>query len=149
MRSPSRMSHSLQLCASRLTARITLRRRSLSASRIIVQRAAQRLTALRCRSGRSAESARIICGSDCILGLLQPSGESYLYGYITSSGIKLIVVIKGTLPKEQDVRALFHKLHTGYTMLVRNPFYKPGSDINSSSFDTVVRSVMPATTTTA
>jgi hypothetical protein len=83
------------------------------------------------------------------LGLLQPSGESYLYGYITSSGIKLIVVIKGTLPKEQDVRALFHKLHTGYTMLVRNPFYKPGSDINSSSFDTVVRSVMPATTTTA
>ena len=78
------------------------------------------------------------------LGLLQPSGESYLYGYVTSSGIKLMVVIKGTLPKEQDVRGLFHKLHAGYTNLVRNPFYKPGSDIKSSSFDKLVRQTMPA-----
>ena len=76
------------------------------------------------------------------LGLLQPSGESYLYGYVTSSGIKLMVVIKGTLPKEQDVRGLFHNLHAGYTNLVRNPFYKPGSDIKSSSFDKLCRQSM-------
>lgn len=37
---------------------------------------------------------------------------------------------------------MFQRLHEAYSGLVRNPFYKPDTDINSKAFDAVVDAIM-------
>jgi len=74
---------------------------------------------------------------DMYLGLLYPMEEYKVYGYITNSKIKLILVIDDTLAevKEAELRSLFKAFHNAYIELVLNPFYVPDDKIDSKRFE--------------
>ncbi|KAJ1961528.1 hypothetical protein IWQ62_003835 [Dispira parvispora] len=78
---------------------------------------------------------------DMFLGLLQTVGDLAVYGYITNTHIKFIVVI--TIPeiivKDIDMRNIFRDVHAAFIALASNPFYeidttKPVVSRNFNSF---------------
>ena len=67
-----------------------------------------------------------------------------VFGYVTNTNIKFIVVIdasNATL-RDNEIRQMFRKLRDGYTNVLWNPFYLPGTKIESKKFDAVVASLM-------
>ncbi|CAL8095529.1 unnamed protein product [Orchesella dallaii] len=78
------------------------------------------------------------------LGALTAREEYKVYGYMTNTKIKFVIVIEETsIPlRENDIRTMFRKLHSAFCDLMSNPFYLPGSSINSKRFDAVVTSIM-------
>jgi len=78
------------------------------------------------------------------LGALTAREEYKVYGYMTNTKIKFVIVIEETsIPlRENDIRTMFRKLHSAFCDLMSNPFYLPGSTINSKRFDAVVASIM-------
>ncbi|XP_064395358.1 trafficking protein particle complex subunit 2-like protein isoform X2 [Halichondria panicea] len=74
------------------------------------------------------------------LGLLYPSEQYKIYGYATNTRVKLIIVTENTTSQSRDIqiKALFKSLHVAYTDMLSNPFYTPGTKINSKVFDRVV-----------
>lgn len=81
---------------------------------------------------------------DLYLGLLYATEEYKIYGYATNTKIKFVIVLKlfNTLPRENDVKMTFKKLHAAYSNAVCNPFYIPGDQVNSKSFDLSVMEIM-------
>eukprot|EP00038_Savillea_parva_P019277 m.27000 g.27000 ORF g.27000 m.27000 type:complete len:140 (+) comp4365_c0_seq1:353-772(+) len=79
---------------------------------------------------------------DKFLGLLFPADEHRLYGYVTSTNIKLVLVVCDPSALETDIKKLFRTIHDAYISLVSNPFYKPDSVIESTRFDAVVTSLL-------
>nr|SVE77342.1 EOG090X0HN8 [Daphnia lumholtzi]SVE77963.1 EOG090X0HN8 [Daphnia lumholtzi]SVE78592.1 EOG090X0HN8 [Daphnia lumholtzi] len=67
------------------------------------------------------------------LGLLYSSEEVKAYGFVTNTKIKIVIIIDSTnsLLRDNEIRAIFRKLHNAYTELVCNPFYTPGDPITS------------------
>jgi len=65
------------------------------------------------------------------LGLLYSNEEVKTYGFVTNTKIKIIIIIDSTnsLLRDNEIRAMFRKLHNAYTELVCNPFYIPGDPI--------------------
>uniref|UniRef100_A0AC34FEW9 Trafficking protein particle complex subunit 2-like protein n=1 Tax=Panagrolaimus sp. ES5 TaxID=591445 RepID=A0AC34FEW9_9BILA len=59
--------------------------------------------------------------------------SSTSYGYLTNTQVKILVVVDATNPnlKEQDIRALFKKIHNYFCAAICNPFYELGNPINS------------------
>ncbi|XP_047119917.1 trafficking protein particle complex subunit 2-like protein isoform X2 [Schistocerca piceifrons] len=78
------------------------------------------------------------------LGLLYSTEEHKIFGYVTNTKIKFIIVVESsnTLLRDNEVRTMFRKLHSLYTDVVCNPFYIPGDVITSKNFDTTVRNMM-------
>nr|CAG4642907.1 EOG090X0HN8 [Evadne anonyx] len=74
------------------------------------------------------------------LGLLYSNEEVKTYGFVTNTKIKIIIIIDSTnsLLRDNEIRAMFRKLHSAYTELVCNPFYIPGDPIAASSFGNMV-----------
>nr|CAG4636639.1 EOG090X0HN8 [Eubosmina coregoni]SVE70158.1 EOG090X0HN8 [Eubosmina coregoni] len=67
------------------------------------------------------------------LGLLYSNEEVKAYGYVTNTKIKIVIIIDSTnsLLRDNEIRALFRKLHNSYSELVSNPFYTPGDTITA------------------
>ncbi|KDR18458.1 trafficking protein particle complex subunit 2-like protein [Zootermopsis nevadensis] len=78
------------------------------------------------------------------LGLLYSTEEHKIFGYVTNTKIKFIIVVESsnTLLRDNEVRTMFRKLHTIYTDVVCNPFHIPGDPIISKNFDATVKSIM-------
>ena len=78
------------------------------------------------------------------LGLLYATEEYKIYGYATNTKIKFVIVLQSSnaLPRESDVKMTFKKLHAAYSNAVCNPFYIPGDQVNSRSFDVSVMEIM-------
>lgn len=78
------------------------------------------------------------------LGLLYPTEDYKVYGYVTNTKVKFVIVVEAsnTQMRDNEIRSMFRKLHNAYTELVCNPFYVPGETIQSKSFDKVVFSML-------
>ncbi|KAI0233391.1 Trafficking protein particle complex subunit 2-like protein [Lamellibrachia satsuma] len=77
-------------------------------------------------------------------GLLYPTEDYKVYGYVTNTKIKFIIVVNSyniTL-RDNDIRSMFRKLHNAYVDMVCNPFYTPGEKIISKSFHKIVSGMM-------
>ncbi|XP_075530954.1 trafficking protein particle complex subunit 2-like protein isoform X1 [Dermacentor variabilis] len=78
------------------------------------------------------------------LGLLYPTEDYKVYGYVTNTKTKFIVIVETsrTTLRDNEIRQMFHKLHASYCDVVCNPFYVPGDQIVSRSFDSTVNGIM-------
>ncbi|CAG7822896.1 unnamed protein product [Allacma fusca] len=78
------------------------------------------------------------------LGALTAQEEYKVYGYMTNTKIKFVIVIEesSTPLRENDIRTMFRKLHGAFCDLMSNPFYSPGSEIRSKRFHDVVNSIV-------
>ena len=77
------------------------------------------------------------------LGLLYPTEDYKVYGYVTNTKIKFVIVVESnTTLRDNEIRSMFRKLHNAYVDMVCNPFYTPGENIVSKSFENVVTSMM-------
>jgi hypothetical protein len=79
---------------------------------------------------------------DMFLGLLFPADEHRIYGYVTTTNIKLILVVSDPSAVDRDIKKLFRTIHDSYISLVANPFYSPDSVIESSKFDKAVEGLL-------
>ena len=74
-------------------------------------------------------------GGDKYLGLLTPMEDYRVYGYITLSNIKFIMITADVSLKNENVRNNFELLHDLYVQATCNPFYKEGDLLTSKVFD--------------
>ncbi|XP_058125975.1 trafficking protein particle complex subunit 2-like protein [Anopheles ziemanni] len=83
-------------------------------------------------------------GRELYLGSLISTEQHKIYGYVTNTKIKFLIVIdaSNTSFRENEVRAMFRNLHNLYTDAVCNPFYTPGEPLTSQSFDRAVRNII-------
>ncbi|CAI5515281.1 unnamed protein product [Closterium sp. Naga37s-1] len=81
------------------------------------------------------------------LGLLYPTEDFRVYGYVSNTQIKFIIVVDGLDLRESDIRNFFKRLHSAYVDATSNPFHVPGKRISSPAFaervGALVHSVSP------
>jgi len=76
---------------------------------------------------------------DKYLGLLYPIEDYKVYGYITNTGAKIILVTtENSSPKDPDVNQFFELFHDLYVNITSNPFYECNTKIESPVFDQAV-----------
>eukprot|EP00252_Welwitschia_mirabilis_P018626 TRINITY_DN4137_c0_g1_i1.p1 TRINITY_DN4137_c0_g1~~TRINITY_DN4137_c0_g1_i1.p1 ORF type:complete len:144 (+),score=27.25 TRINITY_DN4137_c0_g1_i1:200-631(+) len=80
--------------------------------------------------------------NETYLGLLYPSENYKVYGYLTNTKVKFILVTTDEDLKDADVRSFFRQFHAAYVDAVSNPFHVPGKRINSNSFAERVSSIV-------
>ncbi len=69
------------------------------------------------------------------LGLLYPTEEYRVYGYISNTHIKFVLVLDEAAPREDELRRLFKRLHSLFVDVTSNPLYTHGLPITSRKFD--------------
>eukprot|EP00850_Spirogloea_muscicola_P002420 SM000009S23549 [mRNA] locus=s9:631103:632355:- [translate_table: standard] len=83
-------------------------------------------------------------GSDTFLGLLYPTEDYRVYGYVSNTRIKFVLVADDEELRDADVRSFFRRFHLAYVDAASNPFHVPGKRITSPAFaervGTIVRS---------
>ncbi|KAK1320849.1 hypothetical protein QJS10_CPA03g02303 [Acorus calamus] len=72
--------------------------------------------------------------NETFLGLLYPSENYKVYGYLTNTKVKFIMVTTDLDVRDVDVRSFFSRFHAAYVDAVSNPFHVPGKKINSVTF---------------
>ncbi|KAI9020126.1 Sedlin [Phycomyces nitens] len=62
---------------------------------------------------------------DLYIGLLYAMEDLAVYGYITNTRVKCVVVVSVTdcVIRDADMKLIFQKVHTAYVNQVCNPFY--------------------------
>uniref|UniRef100_A0A674HJD0 Trafficking protein particle complex subunit 2-like protein n=1 Tax=Taeniopygia guttata TaxID=59729 RepID=A0A674HJD0_TAEGU len=92
----------------------------------------------------SAMGKALVDQRELYLGLLYPTEDYKVYGYVTNSKVKFVMVVdsSNTALRDNEIRSMFRKLHNSYTDIMCNPFYNPGDRIHSRAFDTMVNSMM-------
>ena len=67
------------------------------------------------------------------------------------TSIKFIIIVEAsnTNLRDNEIRQMFRKLHTGYSNMLYNPFYTPGAPIESKKFHGVIKSLLLPSTVTA
>ncbi|KAG2404179.1 uncharacterized protein HKW66_Vig0111010 [Vigna angularis] len=82
--------------------------------------------------------------NETFLGLLYPIENYKVYGYLTNTKVKFILVTTDLDVKDADVRNFFRRFHAAYVDAVSNPFHVPGKKITSKTFaervSTIVKS---------
>lgn len=78
------------------------------------------------------------------LGLLFPVEEHKVFGYLTNSNVKIIIVVRDVLLREERVRELFKAIHRLYVDAVCNPFTPLDGKITSPAFEEAVYRVVEA-----
>eukprot|EP01120_Amphizonella_sp_Union-15-10_P016961 TRINITY_DN9250_c0_g1_i1.p1 TRINITY_DN9250_c0_g1~~TRINITY_DN9250_c0_g1_i1.p1 ORF type:complete len:140 (-),score=22.95 TRINITY_DN9250_c0_g1_i1:42-461(-) len=74
--------------------------------------------------------------ADKYLGQLYPTEEYKVYGYITNTRIKFILIVDyDSRAKEADLKQFFTKFHELYADTVCNPFYTFDENITSQKFE--------------
>ncbi|GJS41454.1 trafficking protein particle complex subunit 2-like protein [Tanacetum coccineum] len=88
--------------------------------------------------------------NETFLGLLYPTENYKVYGYLTNTKVKFILVTTDLDVRDADVRNFFRRFHSAYLDAVSNPFHVPGKKITSKTFaervSTIVKSVSFHTT---
>uniref|UniRef100_A0A669C7Y5 Trafficking protein particle complex subunit 2-like protein n=2 Tax=Oreochromis TaxID=8139 RepID=A0A669C7Y5_ORENI len=81
------------------------------------------------------------------LGLLYPTEDYKVYGYVTNSKVKFVIVVdsSNTSLRDNEIRSMFRKLHNSFTDVMCNPFHNPGDTIQSKAFDGIVSGMMVQT----
>eukprot|EP00160_Parvularia_atlantis_P004575 Unigene13883_Nuclearia_a/m.41955 Unigene13883_Nuclearia_a/g.41955 ORF Unigene13883_Nuclearia_a/g.41955 Unigene13883_Nuclearia_a/m.41955 type:complete len:165 (-) Unigene13883_Nuclearia_a:34-528(-) len=86
--------------------------------------------------------------SEMYLGLLYSLEDIRVYGYVTNTKIKFVVIVQGGTAgegplKDSEMRQLFVRLHTEYTNLLCNPFHDVGATkLVSPAFDRTVDALL-------
>ncbi|KAL4419460.1 hypothetical protein ABPG77_003573 [Micractinium sp. CCAP 211/92] len=78
---------------------------------------------------------------DSYLGLLASEEELRLYGFITNTRVKLVVAVDDPVVKDDEMRAIFRRMHAAFADAVSNPFYAQGSPLTSPRFDASIRTI--------
>ncbi|KAK3257722.1 hypothetical protein CYMTET_33201 [Cymbomonas tetramitiformis] len=78
-------------------------------------------------------------GNDPCLGYLYSTEDFKVYGYVSNTHVKFLLVLDD--PETKDVRELFHRFHSAYIDAVSNPFQLPGHSITSRSFEARLRAL--------
>jgi hypothetical protein len=80
------------------------------------------------------------------LGLLCCLEDSSCFGYSTNTGIKIVVMVetKDVQIRDAVVLKVFQKVHDLIVQFSLNPFYEPGSLMNSKKFTTKVDEIAKA-----
>mmetsp|Transcript_33335 Transcript_33335/g.68819 ORF Transcript_33335/g.68819 Transcript_33335/m.68819 type:complete len:160 (-) Transcript_33335:78-557(-) len=74
--------------------------------------------------------------SGMFLGLLYPVEDYKVYGYVMSTGVRLVIVVdENDKQDESMVVAFFKKVHGLYTDSASNPFYKAGQPLKNPKLD--------------
>lgn len=84
---------------------------------------------------------------DLYLGLLYSTDTHKIYGYVTNTRIKLVLVTSSSSPsgsniRDAEVRTALRRLHALYADAICNPFHLPGDQITSQKFDKQVKNIM-------
>lgn len=89
--------------------------------------------------GKNANDLR-----ELYLGLLYPTEDYKVYGYVTNTRVKFVVVVDSSNAslRDNEIRTMFKKLHNAYVDMLCNPFYKPGDNIISKSFENTVTGML-------
>ncbi|KAI1721461.1 putative cytosolic Fe-S cluster assembly factor oxy-4 [Ditylenchus destructor] len=84
--------------------------------------------------GEKAKLSLSKSAQEHFLGSLLLNNSLRSYGYLTNTNVKILIVVDAgnTLLKDHDIRAIFKRLHLNYCKAVANPFYLPGSSLNSN-----------------
>uniref|UniRef100_A0A8C6WA94 Trafficking protein particle complex subunit 2-like protein n=1 Tax=Nannospalax galili TaxID=1026970 RepID=A0A8C6WA94_NANGA len=85
----------------------------------------------------SAMGKALVYQRELYLGLFYPTEDYKVYGYMTSSKVKFVMVVDSS-----NTALIFQKLHNSYTDVMCNPFYNPGDRIQSRAFDNTVTLMM-------
>ncbi|KAI8099230.1 Sedlin, N-terminal conserved region-domain-containing protein [Halteromyces radiatus] len=90
---------------------------------------------------------------DLYLGLLYAMEDLAVYGYMTNTKVKFIVVISVTdgVIRDTDMKAIFRKIHQAYVSHVCNPFYTMDSQnttLSSPHFLHTIESINTTINTT-
>ncbi|KAL6963690.1 hypothetical protein U1Q18_034696 [Sarracenia purpurea var. burkii] len=72
--------------------------------------------------------------NETFLGLLYPAENYKVYGYLTNTKVKFILVTTDLDVRDADVRNFFRRFHSAYVDAVSNPFHVPGKKITSRTF---------------
>jgi trafficking protein particle complex subunit 2 len=79
------------------------------------------------------------------LGLLLPTEAHRVYGYVTNTHAKFMVVLRGPAPlREEPVAAALSRLHAAYVDAVSNPFYTAGAPLASPRFESAAAAAVAA-----
>nr|XP_022912956.1 trafficking protein particle complex subunit 2-like protein [Onthophagus taurus] len=67
------------------------------------------------------------------LGMLYSLETHKIYGYVTNTKIKIVIVVESsnTILRDNEIRTMFKKIHSIYADHVCNPFHIPGDQIIS------------------
>ncbi|CAH2056912.1 unnamed protein product, partial [Iphiclides podalirius] len=84
---------------------------------------------------------------DLYLGMLYSTDSHKIYGYVTNTRIKLVLVTSSTSPsgsniRDAEVRTALRRLHALYADAICNPFHLPGDQIKSMKFDKQVKNLL-------
>ena len=81
---------------------------------------------------------------DLYLGVLYSTEQHKVFGYVTNTNVKFVIIVdaSNTNIRDNEIRQMFRKLHNGYSNLLYNPFYVPGTKIESKKFNAVVQSLL-------
>ncbi|KAL4828152.1 hypothetical protein H8958_008957 [Nasalis larvatus] len=92
----------------------------------------------------SAMGKALLDQRELYLGLLYRTEDYKVYGYITNSKVKFVMMVdsSNTALRDNEICSMFRKLHNSYTDVMCNPFYNPGDRIQSRAFDNMVTSMM-------
>jgi len=76
---------------------------------------------------------------DKFLGLLCPVEEYKVYGFVTNTDVKLMIVVQEDhVLKDQELRQFFAKFQDLYIQAACNPFYESNTEIKSPKFDQAI-----------
>ncbi|KAI9321534.1 Sedlin [Dichotomocladium elegans] len=82
---------------------------------------------------------------DSYLGLLYAMEDLAVYGYITNTRVKFVVVVSVTdgLIRDAEMKAIFKKIHAAYLSQVCNPFYNLYSQqsMNGKAFVSAIEAI--------
>ena len=64
---------------------------------------------------------------DLYLGILYSTEQHKVFGYVTNTNIKFIVIVESsnTNIRDNEIRQMFRKLHTGYSNMLYNNTLSP------------------------
>ncbi|KAH8946385.1 hypothetical protein BDL97_12G091700 [Sphagnum fallax] len=72
--------------------------------------------------------------NETYLGLLYPTEDYRVFGYLSNTKIKFILVTTDQDVRDADVRNFFHRFHAAYVEAASNPFHVPGKRITATAF---------------
>lgn len=78
---------------------------------------------------------------DAYLGLLSAEDDLKAFGYVTNTRVKLVAVVDDPVVKDDEMRAIFRRMHAAFVDAVSNPFYQQGAPLVSPRFDASIRTI--------
>ncbi|KAL2607429.1 hypothetical protein R1flu_026002 [Riccia fluitans] len=80
--------------------------------------------------------------NETFFGLLYPTEDYKVFGYLSNTKIKFLLVTTDQDLRDADVRNFFRRFHSEYVDAASNPFHVPGKRITSPAFAERVSSIV-------